>query len=58
MKHFLPFIALLAASSALSFKVSGEDISASGWRLWPDRAATWKDDTLYLPAEVKLNEMP
>jgi hypothetical protein len=33
MKHFLPFIALLACSSALSFKVSGEDISASGWRL-------------------------
>jgi len=58
MKHFLSFIALLAALSALSVKVSGEDISASGWRLWPDRAATWEDDTLYLPAEGKLNEMP
>jgi len=33
MKHFLSFIALLACSSALSFKVSGEDISASRWRL-------------------------
>jgi beta-galactosidase len=35
-----------------------EDISTSGWRLWPDQQATWKDDTLYLPSEVHLAEMP
>jgi beta-galactosidase len=35
-----------------------EDISASGWRLWPDLQAAWKDDTLYLPSEVDLSKMP
>lgn len=35
-----------------------EDISTSGWRLWPDRHAAWQDDTLYLPSEVNLGEMP
>lgn len=35
-----------------------QDISTSGWRLWPDRAAQWKNDTLYLPDEVNLAKMP
>src|SRR5450432_596390 len=35
----------------------GVDISRSGWRLWPDREAVWKDDPLYLPQEVKLDGM-
>lgn len=34
------------------------DISGSGWRLWPDTAAKWQDDTLYLPDQVKLAELP
>ncbi len=49
------FVALTAVSGSL---VSAEDISTSGWRLWPDREALWKDDTLYLPSEVRLGEMP
>jgi len=55
MKRF--FLTTLSAFSFL-FSLQAEDISTSGWRLWPDRAAAWKDDTLYLPAEVKLNQMP
>jgi hypothetical protein len=29
-----------------------------GWKLWPDTAASWKDDTLYLPDEVDLKTLP
>ncbi len=29
-----------------------------GWRLWPDRAAAWKDDALFLPADVDLKKLP
>ncbi len=34
-----------------------QDISTAGWRVWPDRDATWKDDPLYLPGEVDLDKM-
>ncbi len=30
----------------------------SGWRLWRDEQAPWKDDTLYLPSEVDLAKLP
>ena len=30
----------------------------AGWKMCPDTAATWKDDTLYLPQEVKLATLP
>src|SRR5882762_329527 len=49
---------ILAGLTAVSVSAFAEDISTSGWRLWPDRAATWEDETLYLPSEVKLKEMP
>jgi len=55
MKRFLSIIVLLATLPAGVFAA---DISTAGWRLWPDREAAWKDDTLYLPAEVKLDQMP
>lgn len=53
MKHLLATFLIV-----LSLSVSAEDISRSGWRLWPDRAATWQNDTLYLPSEVNLDQMP
>jgi len=34
------------------------DISMSGWRLWPDTAAQWKSDDIYLPADVDLKKLP
>ena len=49
---------LIAALACLTVSAFAEDISTAGWRLWPDRAAAWKDDTLYLPAEVKLAQLP
>jgi beta-galactosidase len=36
---------------------SSIDISSSGWRLWPDRDATWQNDDIYLPADVNLGKM-
>jgi len=49
---------LFAVLTTLAVSAFAEDISTSGWRLWPDRAAAWKDDTLYLPADVKLDQLP
>lgn len=57
MKYLIPFAALFAVLIARPLSVSGEDISNSGWRLWLDRDAAWKDDTLYLPSEVQLGRM-
>jgi len=34
------------------------DLSKSGWRLWLDQKATWENDTLYLPSEVRLSALP
>jgi len=33
-------------------------IPDAGWKLWPDTAAAWKNDTLYLPSEVNLATLP
>jgi beta-galactosidase len=52
LKLFLISLAFLALPAI------AEDISTSGWRLWPDRAAPWKDDVLYLPQEMKLANLP
>ena len=49
---------LFALLTAISVTVDAEDISSTGWRLWPDRAATWQNDTLYLPSEVNWGQMP
>lgn len=51
-------LVLFFALAVTFFRASAEDISKSGWRLWPDREAAWKEDTLYLPSEVRLGEMP
>jgi len=34
------------------------DLDKAGWRLWLDRSAAWKDDTLYLPQDVRLDKLP
>lgn len=34
------------------------DIPDTGWRLWPDTAAAWKNDTIFLPEEVNLKTLP
>ncbi len=48
----------LAALAICHGPLRAEDISKSGWRLWLDPQAAWKDDTLYLPSEVQLDKLP
>jgi beta-galactosidase len=38
-----------------SFEIQIPD---TGWLLWPDTAAKWQKDKIYLPAEVNLDSMP
>lgn len=33
-------------------------IPDDGWRLWPDRQAAWENDTIYLPDDVHLEQLP
>ena len=58
MKQLITFAALVAVFTAAPIRTLAEDISTSGWRLWVDRDAAWKDDTLCLPAEVQLEQLP
>jgi beta-galactosidase len=45
------------AKKTQSVKTLSTDISTSYWRLWPDTAAEWKNDDIYLPSEVNLDKM-
>ena len=40
------------------FGASGQMIADDGWRLWPDRQAAWQNDTIYLPEDVRLDQLP
>ncbi len=33
-------------------------IPDTSWRIWPDQAADWKNDTIYLPEDVHLASLP
>jgi hypothetical protein len=33
------------------------NLDSAGWKVWLDEAATWKDDKLYLPAEVDVAKL-
>jgi hypothetical protein len=47
---------VVAAPVAVQSRIV-EDLSGDGWKLWRDDAATWQDDTLYLPP-VDLSRLP
>ncbi|HXB58777.1 MAG TPA: hypothetical protein VNU95_04405, partial [Candidatus Acidoferrales bacterium] len=53
MKYFLSLALLLTA-----LLVSAQDLSTSGWRMWPDTNAAWINDPLYLPDQVVLASLP
>ncbi|MCW3058326.1 MAG: glycoside hydrolase, partial [Capsulimonas sp.] len=46
------------AASPAAHSPSTSAISNSGWRLLLDPKASWRDDKLYLPDEVKLETLP
>ncbi len=50
--------AMLTLAILASSLVSAHPLDSSGWRLWLDKAAVWQNDTLYMPDEVNLPQMP
>ena len=46
------------AAEGTAFGPQGLALDDGGWRLWPDQAAPWREDRIYLPDEVKLAELP
>jgi hypothetical protein len=65
-RRFCQFTSALAAAAALPVKPLFAEgaldpvvsIPDDGWRMWPDTAAAWKDDSLFLPDEVDLAALP
>ncbi len=61
MMKTLPVVCIVFPLIFVSF--ARADVSDStnldqGWRLWLDPKAAWQDDTLYLPEEVNLTNLP
>jgi hypothetical protein len=52
---FASHIPLAAQAHSAAPRDSGiVAIADSGWRMWPDQKAEWKNDTIYLPDDVHL----
>lgn len=49
---------LTPGARSVRFSQHEELVPDDGWRLWPDREAAWKDDTIHLPDDVHLSELP
>ena len=49
---------LAAQNSALPHEANLIAIPDSGWRMWPDQKAEWMNDTVYLPDDVHLPNLP
>jgi hypothetical protein len=52
-----------AQSAAAPLRESNIDanfvaVPDTGWRLWPDQQAEWKNDTIFLPEDVRLASLP
>ncbi|MFZ0391301.1 MAG: malectin domain-containing carbohydrate-binding protein, partial [Calditrichia bacterium] len=58
MRLYLLLLLTFFAFSRLSAQENRLEIPDSGWRLWPDTAAAWQYDSLYLPDEVQINLLP
>jgi hypothetical protein len=53
--HLVFFLVVVSVACA---EASGAANLDQGWRLWLDPKAAWKDDTLYLPEDVNLTNLP
>ena len=61
MVKTLPVLCIVFQLIFVSFaraEVSNATNFDQGWRLWLDPKAAWQDDTLYLPEDVKLANLP
>jgi len=55
---FLLLLFLFCAFGLMSQPARQElNLSGQSWRVWPDETAPWKEDTLYLPDEVDLQQI-
>ncbi len=52
------FTALLFATQSNFAQMEVINVADNGWRLFPDTAAQWKKDNIYLPGEFDLNKLP
>ncbi|MCW3847390.1 twin-arginine translocation signal domain-containing protein [Sphingomonas sp. LB-2] len=58
------FLGASAAGAAMSFIPSTHaapvlaDLPDTGWMLWLDRDAAWRDDAIHLPSQVNLHALP
>jgi len=50
-------LALGAAQTSAQIRTE-INLDSAGWKVWLDETAPWKDDKLYLPAEVDVAKMP
>lgn len=60
MKGILLIITLLLGGRMIAQNTVREqiDLCANDWRIWLDEKASWRNDTLYLPSQVKLAQQP
>jgi hypothetical protein len=49
---------LAAENAAATHEAGVVAVPDSGWRMWPDQKAEWKNDTVYLPEDVHLASLP
>ena len=47
-----------AGHEATTHEAGTVTIADTGWRMWPDQDAKWKDDAIYLPEDVQMASLP
>ena len=52
------FAASADAAEAQAWPENGTLIPDTGWRMWVDEHAAWKEDAIFLPEDVKLGKLP
>jgi beta-galactosidase len=58
LRIFYVLFFLICTMNALAQSGRHEiDLTEIGWRVWMDKDATWKNDTLYLPSEVDMKKI-
>ena len=58
MTNLLILLCLIMMNPFFSRAGDQLDIPDNNWRLWPDTAAIWQNDDIFLPGEFKLDRLP
>lgn len=54
----LPALAESKKPQIEAYPENGTLVPDEGWQLWIDQHAEWKDDTIFLPEDVRLDKLP